>query len=234
MPELVVPAWAWGLLAGVMLVLIAVDLFAHRGDRVDSRRRALIWSVVWIGVAVAFGVLVAVWFGSAAAEQYFAAYLLEKSLSVDNLFLFVVVFAALGIPAEEQRPDDSPRQHAALLVARNPERAEDDHEQKQIVDAQTFLEQVRGEVLLRRARPEVHRHETTEHHRGADPADAPHQRAAARIDPVTAMGEQVDRNQYHHEACQEGPGPGRHDEFRHATSRGSRSHGDEQSRISET
>jgi tellurite resistance protein TerC len=103
MSTLVVPAWAWGLLAGVMLLLIAVDLFAHRGDRVDSRGRALVWSVVWIAAAVVFGGLVAMWFGAAAAEQYFAAYLLEKSLSVDNLFVFVVIFGALGIPENEQR-----------------------------------------------------------------------------------------------------------------------------------
>jgi len=103
MPDFVIPAWAWGLLAGVMLLLISIDLFAHRGDHLDSRRRALAWSILWIAAAVAFGVFVAVYFGAAAAEQYFAAYLLEKSLSVDNLFLFVVVFAALGIPQTEQR-----------------------------------------------------------------------------------------------------------------------------------
>jgi tellurite resistance protein TerC len=103
MSELIVPAWAWGLLAGVMLVLIAIDLFAHRGDRVDSRRRALVWTVVWIAAAVVFGAVVAIWFGADAAEQYFAAYLLEKSLSVDNLFVFVVVFGALDIPVSEQR-----------------------------------------------------------------------------------------------------------------------------------
>jgi tellurite resistance protein TerC len=103
MSALVVPAWAWGLLAGVMLVVVSIDLFAHRGDRIDSRRRALVWSLVWIAAAIAFGVFVAAWFGAPAAEQYFAAYLLEKSLSVDNLFLFLVVFTALGIPADEQR-----------------------------------------------------------------------------------------------------------------------------------
>jgi tellurite resistance protein TerC len=103
MSELVVPAWAWALLAGVMLLLIAIDLFAHRGDRIDSRRRALVWTVVWIAAAVVFGAAVAVWLGADAAEQYFAAYLLEKSLSVDNLFVFVVVFGALDIPLSEQR-----------------------------------------------------------------------------------------------------------------------------------
>lgn len=103
MSEIVVPAWAWGLLAAVLLLLIAVDLFAHRGDRVDSRRRALVWSAVWIAAAVGFGGVVAAQFGAPVAEQFFAAYLLEKSLSIDNLFLFVIVFGALGIPPAEQR-----------------------------------------------------------------------------------------------------------------------------------
>src|ERR1041384_1494698 len=103
MSELVVPTWAWGLLAGLMVILITIDLLAHRGDRVDSRRSALVWSIGWIAAAVAFGGFVAMYFGSSAAEQYFAAYLLEKSLSVDNLFLFVVIFGALGIPRDEQR-----------------------------------------------------------------------------------------------------------------------------------
>jgi tellurite resistance protein TerC len=58
---------------------------------------------MWVAAAAIFGGFVAVLLGAAAAEQYFAAYLLEKSLSIDNLFLFVVVFGALGIPAAEQR-----------------------------------------------------------------------------------------------------------------------------------
>src|SRR5207249_3608744 len=70
--------------------------------QVDSRRRAALWSLVWIGAALGFNVFVALHFGSTAGEQFFAAYLLEKSLSVDNLFLFLVIFGALGIPPTEQ------------------------------------------------------------------------------------------------------------------------------------
>jgi tellurite resistance protein TerC len=103
MSELVVPAWAWGLLAGLMVLFIVIDLLAHRGDKVDSRGRAIAWSVGWILAAAVFGGFVAVYFGAEAGEQYFAAYLLEKSLSIDNLFLFVVIFGALGIPRDEQR-----------------------------------------------------------------------------------------------------------------------------------
>ena len=101
-PTLDVPSWAWAALGVVLIGMIAIDLFAHRGDRVDSRRRAWMWSIIWIAVALAFNVAIAVWFGRAPAEQFLGAYLLEKSLSVDNLFVFIVIFAALGIPREEQ------------------------------------------------------------------------------------------------------------------------------------
>jgi tellurite resistance protein TerC len=98
-----VPIWAWALLGTLLVGCLAIDLVAHRGDHVDSRKRAIIWSLVWVGVALAFNAFVAMNFGAAAGEQFFAAYLLEKSLSVDNLFLFLVVFGALGIPLTEQR-----------------------------------------------------------------------------------------------------------------------------------
>ena len=103
MHSIVVPVWAWGLLAGLMLLLVSIDLYAHRGDHVDSRKRALVWSVVWIAAALAFNAFVAVKFGLEAGEQFLAAYLLEKSLSVDNLFVFLVIFGALNIPRTEQR-----------------------------------------------------------------------------------------------------------------------------------
>ncbi|MBA3540293.1 MAG: TerC/Alx family metal homeostasis membrane protein [Deltaproteobacteria bacterium] len=103
MSSLAVPVWVWALLGGLMIVLVSFDLFAHRGDRVDSHRRAILWSLIWVACALAFGGFVTVKFGLEAGEQYLAAYLLEKSLSVDNLFLFIVIFSALRIPAREQR-----------------------------------------------------------------------------------------------------------------------------------
>jgi tellurite resistance protein TerC len=83
--------------------MAAIDLAMHRGSRAESRRSALAWAGVWIGVAIAFGIAVTAWFGAPAGEQYFAAYLVEKSLSVDNLFVFIVVFEALSIPRGHQR-----------------------------------------------------------------------------------------------------------------------------------
>ncbi len=98
-----VPWWAWGVLALVVLVSVSIDLFAHRGDHVDSRRRAVMWTLVWVVVALAFNLFVYARFGAAPAQEFLAAYLLEKSLSVDNLFVFLLVFGALRIPAAEQR-----------------------------------------------------------------------------------------------------------------------------------
>src|SRR5262249_2351173 len=98
-----VPPWAWALLAVLLLVLITIDLFAHRGDHVDSPRRARAWTVGWIAVALAFNGFVALYFGAEAGGQFLAAYLLEKSLSVDNLFVFLIIFGSLGIPKAEQR-----------------------------------------------------------------------------------------------------------------------------------
>jgi TerC family integral membrane protein len=103
MSSLSVPPWAWALLAVLLLVMITVDLFAHRGDHVDSPNRARAWTVGWIVVALLFNGFVAIWFGAEAGEQFLAAYLLEKSLSVDNLFVFLLIFGTLGIPKQEQR-----------------------------------------------------------------------------------------------------------------------------------
>jgi tellurite resistance protein TerC len=101
--DLVVPVWAWFVLAGLMVSLISIDLISHRGDHVGSHRGAVIWSLVWIGAALLFNLFVLLRFGREPAEEFLGAYLLEKSLSVDNLFLFIVIFGALGIPPTEQR-----------------------------------------------------------------------------------------------------------------------------------
>jgi tellurite resistance protein TerC len=61
------------------------------------------WVILWVGLGLAVGLWVAATHGRSAATEYFAAYLLEESLSVDNIFVFVVIFAELHIPAEYQR-----------------------------------------------------------------------------------------------------------------------------------
>ncbi len=79
-------------------VLLALDLFViNRGEKVLSVTQALWWSAFWIALAFAFAAFVWWWQGGAMAREFVAAYLVEKSLSVDNIFVFLMVFTALGI-----------------------------------------------------------------------------------------------------------------------------------------
>jgi tellurite resistance protein TerC len=88
-------------------VLLVIDLFiVHRHAREIPVREAAIWSAAWIGIGVLFGVLVIGAYVPESGEEvlttYFSAYLVEKSLSVDNVFLFVLVFTAFSVPAHLQ------------------------------------------------------------------------------------------------------------------------------------
>jgi tellurite resistance protein TerC len=96
------PRWAWIVLAAVVVLSLAIDLVAHRGSKGQGRAAAVAWSVVWIALALAFGGWIAVAFGASTAQDYFTAYLVEKTLSIDNLFVFLVVFSRLKIPEAEQ------------------------------------------------------------------------------------------------------------------------------------
>jgi tellurite resistance protein TerC len=98
-----IPTWIWLAFAGLIVLLLSIDLAAHRGNRVDSRRRALLWSLAWIAIALLFGAGVWWWLGNRAAEEFLGVYLLEKTLSVDNLFVFLLLFSELGIPRGQQR-----------------------------------------------------------------------------------------------------------------------------------
>lgn len=94
----------WLAFSAAIVVLLMLDLFiAHRDDKETGVREALWWSAGWIALALAFGGGLWVWMGADVAQQYLAGYLIEKSLSIDNLFVFVVIFSALGITAKYQR-----------------------------------------------------------------------------------------------------------------------------------
>ncbi|MBD7956855.1 TerC family protein [Microbacterium sp. Sa4CUA7] len=97
-----VPLWTWFAVLGVILVMLAVDLIAHRHAHVIGVREAAAWSIVWVALGVAFGVLVwSVW-GAEFGQQYFAGYLIEKSLAVDNVFVWAIIFAAFAVPRQYQ------------------------------------------------------------------------------------------------------------------------------------
>ena len=97
-----IPTWIWAIFWAVVLVLIVVDLLAHRGRHGESHRAAVIWSGVWVAAGLLFNLLVWRVFGGQAAQEYLAAYFIEKSLSLDNVFVFLVIFRSLGIPAKAQ------------------------------------------------------------------------------------------------------------------------------------
>jgi tellurite resistance protein TerC len=89
----------WAGFVAFVVAMLALDLgVLNRKAHVVGPREALGWSAAWVGLALAFGAWVFFQFGAAKGEEFLAGYLVEKSLSVDNLFVFVVLFAALGIP----------------------------------------------------------------------------------------------------------------------------------------
>ena len=104
MTHLHVTPLAWGLTIGVIVALLALDLVlgAVRPHRIGFREAAL-WSAFYVAVALAFGVVVAFSAGSGYGAQYFAGYLVEKSLSVDNLFVFLIIMTTFAVPAKYQQ-----------------------------------------------------------------------------------------------------------------------------------
>ena len=90
----------WLVTVGAIIALIAVDLFTVSAKPHEVKfKEAASWSLFYVGIAVAFGVWVWQEYGGTAGTEYFAAYLVEKSLSVDNLFVFVIILAQFAVPS---------------------------------------------------------------------------------------------------------------------------------------
>jgi tellurite resistance protein TerC len=99
-----VPVWVWAATVAVVVGMLVVDFVGHvRTPHAPTLRESAAWSALYVGAAVLFGLVVwGVWGGEYAGE-YFAGYVTEKSLSVDNLFLFVLIIAAFAVPRELQQ-----------------------------------------------------------------------------------------------------------------------------------
>ncbi|MFC4161623.1 TerC family protein [Chitinimonas lacunae] len=105
--------WMWGAFSVFVLVMLALDLFVFGGRRAHkvSVKEAATWSLVWVGLALLFNA--GLWWhlkGTVGAEiadqkalEFFTGYLIEKSLSVDNVFVFLLIFSAFHVPPEYQR-----------------------------------------------------------------------------------------------------------------------------------
>jgi tellurite resistance protein TerC len=99
-----VPFWIWAVTIAWIVGMLVFDFVGHvRTPHAPSLRESAIWSAVYVGIAVAFGLLV-LWFaGPEYGGEYFAGYITEKSLSVDNLFVFVLIMASFGVPRVAQQ-----------------------------------------------------------------------------------------------------------------------------------
>lgn len=93
--------WAWIGFAAFVLAILGLDLgLFHRKSREVNLKEALAWSAVWIGLALAFNMAIYHWQGGEKALQFFTGYFVELSLSVDNLFVFLLVFGYFRVPAQ--------------------------------------------------------------------------------------------------------------------------------------
>lgn len=97
-----VPLALWVALVVGILVMLAVDLFLHRDAHEISLKEAGVWSVIWVGVGLAVGA--AIWWGYGAefGLQYLGGYLIEKSLAVDNVFVWAILLSYFAVPARYQ------------------------------------------------------------------------------------------------------------------------------------
>jgi tellurite resistance protein TerC len=97
------PVWVWLLFFGVVLTALFVDIgIVNRRTHAPSKRETLVWSVVWVSLAVLFGGFILWQFGSFKSKEFFTGYLIELSLSIDNLFVFLLIFKYFKVPKKYQ------------------------------------------------------------------------------------------------------------------------------------
>ena len=94
----------WALTLAGIVAMLAVDLFGHvRKPHAPTLREAAIWSSAYVAIALLFGLFVLVQWGGGFVAEYYAGYITEKSLSVDNLFVFVLIMGAFAVPRQFQQ-----------------------------------------------------------------------------------------------------------------------------------
>jgi tellurite resistance protein TerC len=97
-----VPVWAWAGFAAFVTAALLFDLFKHRDAHAIGFREALHWSAFWLALGFGFAGLIFLTYGGTAGAEFTSAYLLEKSLAIDNLFVFALIFTYFKVPAEYQ------------------------------------------------------------------------------------------------------------------------------------
>lgn len=95
--------WIWVVFNIIVLAMLALDLgIFHRKSHVIKPKEALIWSGIWVIVALIFNIGVYYWMGRKEALEFFTGYLIERALSIDNIFVFLVIFAHFAVPPAYQ------------------------------------------------------------------------------------------------------------------------------------
>ena len=98
-----VPVWVWAAFTALVIGLLLVDLLlVHRTAHVITTREAAIESAVWIALSLVFGLVILAWQGGDAAGEYYAGYLIEKSLSIDNVFVWALIMSYFAVPQQFQ------------------------------------------------------------------------------------------------------------------------------------
>jgi tellurite resistance protein TerC len=92
----------WAALLAFLAVMIVVDLRVGSAQKHMTVRTAAIWSGVWVGLSMLFGIGLILFATGGAGESFFAGYVMEKALSLDNVFVFTLIFGALAVPRDEQ------------------------------------------------------------------------------------------------------------------------------------
>ncbi len=96
--------WSWLVLSAIVIVIITIDIVGHvRTPHAPSMKEAARWSAGYVSLAMLFGAFVWIVHGSTFAGQYFAGYATEAALSIDNLFVFVIIMGAFRVPRESQQ-----------------------------------------------------------------------------------------------------------------------------------
>ncbi|HSB87506.1 MAG TPA: TerC family protein [Ilumatobacteraceae bacterium] len=102
--DLHVPDWAWPVTVAVIIGLLLIDILVlNRVAHAPSLRRAALETAAWVMVGVSFGVVVIIGFGGAAGGEWFSGYLIEYSLSIDNVFVWALILAYFKVPPAYQR-----------------------------------------------------------------------------------------------------------------------------------
>ena len=99
-----VSSWAWFATIGVIVALLLFDiLILNRHAHAPTMRRAALETIAWVAIGVTFGIVVIASFGSAPGGEWFSGYLIEYSLSIDNVFVWALILAYFQVPARYQR-----------------------------------------------------------------------------------------------------------------------------------